>query len=313
MQIKNILFPVDFSDCSLALNPEVEWLANRYGARVTLLHVFEIPISWYGSGEAPLMSPDCFAQFSEMAKKRLAAYPLNLPAARVDHWTVEGDAAWQIKTWVEEHTIDLVMMGTHGYGTMRRMLLGSVAMKVLHDIDTPVWAQSAASCVNAGDSFKVSNILCALELTEEALPLLRFTKELATDLGASVQLVHSVPETDSRPYKYFDMDLHGFLMKSASDNIERLQRVAETNFAVSLTAQPIGRYVATAASEQRAELVVIGRGRSRGVLGSLRTHSYDILKHAPCPVVSYSADSCSSFEVPFTSASELTNELSGVK
>ena len=52
MKIKHILFPIDFSDFSRALNPEVEWVAKRFDADVTLMHVVEIPVTSYGIGEA---------------------------------------------------------------------------------------------------------------------------------------------------------------------------------------------------------------------------------------------------------------------
>jgi hypothetical protein len=41
------------------------------------------------------------------------------------------------------------------------------------------------------------------------------------------------------------------------------------------------------ALEQDADLVVIGAGRTREVFGRLRTHSYQIIRDAPCPVLSY--------------------------
>jgi hypothetical protein len=56
MKIDHILFPVDFSNHSRALNSEVEWLAAQFNSRVTLLHVLEVPTSWYGTGEATLMT-----------------------------------------------------------------------------------------------------------------------------------------------------------------------------------------------------------------------------------------------------------------
>lgn len=53
MRFDHILFPVDFSTPGLAMNAEVQWLAARFQSQVTLLHVFKIPTSWYGTGESP--------------------------------------------------------------------------------------------------------------------------------------------------------------------------------------------------------------------------------------------------------------------
>ena len=43
MKYDHILFPVDFSDHNRALARQVEWLANRFDSRVSLLHVSEVP------------------------------------------------------------------------------------------------------------------------------------------------------------------------------------------------------------------------------------------------------------------------------
>jgi hypothetical protein len=50
---KNILFPVDFSDRCRAAEPFVISMARRFQARLTLLHVINIPAGWYRSMEAP--------------------------------------------------------------------------------------------------------------------------------------------------------------------------------------------------------------------------------------------------------------------
>lgn len=288
MKIKHILFPVDFSDCSRGLVPEVEWLAKQFAASVTLLHVFEIPVAWYGTGEAPLMSSDCLGQIRADAQQRLANFPLALPAGQVHRVVAEGEAAWHIKNWVNNHDIDLIVMGTHGYGTMRRLLLGSVAMKVLHDVDCLVWTHSVTSPDQHTVADGISRIVCAVELSDETVPLLRFVKELANDLHASVQLVHSVPEIESRSYKYFDADLHNFLKECAADDLSKRQIEAGTYFPVSITDGLTAKDVASFAVQHRAGLVVIGRGKTQGTFGSLRTHAYDIIREAPCPVLSYS-------------------------
>src|SRR5579872_5938081 len=39
----HILFPIDFSDQNRAMTPYVTLMASRYGSRLTLLHVREVP------------------------------------------------------------------------------------------------------------------------------------------------------------------------------------------------------------------------------------------------------------------------------
>jgi len=287
MKFKHILFPVDFSQCSRALTPEVEAMANRFDAEVTLLHVFEIPVTWYGTGEAPLIRAECFEQFATDAKQRLLDYPIQLPADRVERMVSEGDPAWHIWNWVEEHDVDLIMMGTHGYGSMRLPFMGSVAMKVLHHVGCPVWTQAPGEQDDTPFHIPASNIICALELDEEAVPLLRFAKHLANEFEASVHISHSVPEITARPYQYFDTDLHKCLLDSAAVEIGRYQEEAGTNFPAHISGGFVGSDTATLASEHKADLVVVGRGRIQRFLGTLRTHNFEIIRQVSCPVLSY--------------------------
>src|SRR5260370_28861920 len=129
MRIDNILFPIDFSGSSLAMNSEVEWLATHFNSRVTLLHVVEVPTSWSGSGDAPLMTGSELLAYADAEKQRLQAYPIRLPENRIERISAEGSAACQIAKWTRVHYVDLIMMGTHGYGPFRRLLLASVAIK----------------------------------------------------------------------------------------------------------------------------------------------------------------------------------------
>ena len=286
MKIDHILFPVDFSLHSRSLNSEVEWLSSRFNSRVTLLHVFEVPTSWYGEGELPLIRSEDILAYAESEKQLLDSYALHIPENRVQRIAIEGGAAWHITNWVREHDVDLVVMGTHGYGALRRLMLGSVAMKVMHDVGCPVWTHAVHSDgethIAAMDG--ISNIVCAIDLTDEAVPLLRFAKELAADFGANVHLVHTMTDTESRLYKYFD------LTKVAGEEISNLQTQAGTDFPVTLSKGYIGRDTNDVVLEQRADLVVIGRGKTQGAFGSLRTHAYEIIRKASCPVLSYSMD-----------------------
>ncbi|MBV9223192.1 MAG: universal stress protein [Acidobacteriaceae bacterium] len=228
MKFDHILFPIDFSDHSRTLNAEVEWLASRFHSEVTLLHVFEIPTSWYGGGEASIINGQEIMAYVESEKRRLQEYKINVPEERVRRISAEGSAAWHITEWTKNHPVDLIVMGTHGYGTWRRLLLGSVAMKILHEVDCPLWTHAAAA--HGIQNREISCIVCSLELSEECVPLLRFTKGLADEFGARVQLIHSVPEVDSRPAKYFDYPLHQALKDWAQNEIDRQQSEAGTNF-----------------------------------------------------------------------------------
>lgn len=288
MNFNHILFPVDFSDGCRALNREVEWVAHHFGSKVTLLHVIEIPRIYYSAGEIPAMNPECFEEFRSDRKKELMQYPILVPEDRVERIAMEGDACPEISDWVRDHDVDLIMLGTHGHGALRRFLLGSVAMNVLHNVNCPVWTHVAGTC-EGRSYFGITKVVCAVELDAEAVPLLRYVRNLAAQLNASVHLIHSVPETGARPYRYFDFDLQNEVREAARKRIASFQTEAGTDFPLSVTDGFIGTDTAALAADQKADLIVIGRGRAQDALGTLRTHSYEIIRQAPCPVLSFCA------------------------
>ena len=287
MKFDHILFPVDFSEHCREVNAEVEWLASRFGSRVTLLHVFEIPASWYGTGEAPLINPECLRAVAQSEEQRLKEYRLNLPEERIERIIAEGGAAWHITNWANEHDLDLIVMGTRGLGNVRGLLMGSVAAKVIHDASCPVWTDALLHPDASTIQRDYKNLVCAIDIDDEAVSVLRFTGALARELGATVHVVHAVPEAETRPAKYLDFDLHAYLMDSARVAISKLQREAGTEFPVGIKASSIANAVSDVAMQQNADLVIIGRGKAQQTLGRLRTHSYQIIRDAPCPVLSY--------------------------
>ena len=289
MKFRNILFPVDFSDCSRALNSQVEYVARRFNSDVTLLHVFENPYISYGIDGAAVMSTECLQGCIERAKQRLSEYCIDIPENRflsgrcgrrcclADQNVYKGQ---QLRSCDDGHS----RIRPRSPVTPRLGDDESSPRCQLPSVDLCSWKMLDGNLT--GD---IKKIVCALELNDEVVRLLRFVSEIGTALGASVRLIHSVPDDASRPYRYFDSDLHRFLVKLAEEEISKLQSQAGTYFNVDFVEIPIGQATAIAAAQQQADLVVIGRETAQGVFGTLRTHAYDIIREAHCPVLSYCA------------------------
>jgi nucleotide-binding universal stress UspA family protein len=223
----------------------------------------------------------------EAERQRLKDYVINIPEDRIERVSAEGSPAWHIAKRAKDLDVDLIVMGTHGYGTFRRMILGSVAIQVLHDVHCPVWTHPAPPETGSAGAHGISSIVCSIELSDETVPLLRFTKELAEEFGATVRLVHTVGAEQSRAIKYFDCEFDRAVKDLAREEISKLQQEAGTDFPLSLTDGYIALDLSEVALDQDADLVVIGRGRLQGTLGSLRTHAYEIIRQVSCPVLSF--------------------------
>lgn len=140
MAFKKILCPIDFSDCSReALRFAVE-IAKPAAAAVTLVHVWHFP-SYVFPGEAPL--PGNLAhEIAADAAHQLAVWKgeaEKLGPVRLSTTLLEG-IPWDriVQTLQKDPSYDLAVMGTHGRTGIKRVLLGSVAEKVVRHAPCPV-------------------------------------------------------------------------------------------------------------------------------------------------------------------------------
>ena len=95
-------------------------------------------------GGFPVISVECLKALCDSAQQHLEEYEICVPDARVKHILLEGSFADEIMNWVNEHDVDLIVMGTHGYGALQGWLLGSVTAKLLHSAPCPIWTDSVS-------------------------------------------------------------------------------------------------------------------------------------------------------------------------
>jgi nucleotide-binding universal stress UspA family protein len=145
-----ILVPLDGSVRAERVLPHVEPLAERFGARVTLLHASEPPAEPIaGAGMpaavavAPVLSPgpaDTAAPDHPEGARYLGAVADRLRArgVTVAVETPGGPAAEAILACAEGIGADLIAMTTHGRGGLGRLVFGSVADEVLRGAPCPV-------------------------------------------------------------------------------------------------------------------------------------------------------------------------------
>src|SRR5204863_2910646 len=123
---KHILFPVDFSNRCYAARPFVQSVAQRFHSRLTLMHVIQTPVGWYGGMEAAYPVMLDVPAMIEDGRKRLNSFFESLEPSGIGKVIAHGDPAAQIVRYAERNDVDLIMMPTHGCGKFRSLLLGSV-------------------------------------------------------------------------------------------------------------------------------------------------------------------------------------------
>ena len=133
--IKHILVPVDFSPPSERSLEKALLLARAFDARITLLHIWSLPAIGYAEGLAwPI---DDLQQAAREALAELYARTVKVHP-NTDSVLLEGNEWRQILETAKSRGCDLVVMGTHGRRGLPRLLLGSVAERVVRLSPVPV-------------------------------------------------------------------------------------------------------------------------------------------------------------------------------
>ena len=138
---RTIVAALDFSETSSDVLQAALELAGLGHGHIHLLHVVPDVLGMPWMVEAPGIDFDDLQRRSnEEAQERLTALAATLPRQRLDVSTavVVGTAAIEIVRYANERAADMVVLGSHGHGVVRRYMLGSVAERVLRQATCPV-------------------------------------------------------------------------------------------------------------------------------------------------------------------------------
>ncbi|HIE33467.1 MAG TPA: universal stress protein [Thermodesulfobacteriaceae bacterium] len=140
IEIKNILFPVDFTDASSKVAGYARVLTEKFEAKLHVIFVVE-DLSRFAGFYVPHVALESIEkELYQGAQKKMESfveeYFSGLPT--VETIIAVGDVADKICEVAKEKDINLIVMGTHGRGGLEKVLFGSVAEKVVKTAPCPV-------------------------------------------------------------------------------------------------------------------------------------------------------------------------------
>ncbi len=149
MSIRKILVPTDFGPASEAALSHAIDLATAFGAGITLLHVYESPVSFAYPGAPFVPIDDISNSLRENAERGVRSLVARTGErlARVDGLVRQGSAWRNINDVAQELGFDLIVIGTHGRRGVPRALIGSVAEKLVRTSHVPVLTVHAPEAV----------------------------------------------------------------------------------------------------------------------------------------------------------------------
>ncbi len=135
-----ILVPIDFSERSITVLRYAVYVAGKFEAELNVIFVVEDLSSMFEFSVPHISSDIQEEEMKRGAAKKMEDFlneNLNSSVASKSKVLI-GHVVEEIIRFAEAEGIDLIIMGTHGYKGLERMLLGSVVEKVLRLSPCPV-------------------------------------------------------------------------------------------------------------------------------------------------------------------------------
>lgn len=146
--MKKVLIAIDYNPVSEKVAEAGYDLAKNLDAEVCLLHVLD-DAGFYAHQYPTFMGYDGYSgmgpdldlalEMRNIAEEFLEKAKTHLNDPRVHTHLAEGDTAKTILSYAEEWGANVVVMGTHSHSTLEKLLMGTVAEKILEKTEVPVY------------------------------------------------------------------------------------------------------------------------------------------------------------------------------
>jgi nucleotide-binding universal stress UspA family protein len=293
--MRRILCPTDFSSLSARALDHAIALAGWYDAGLTVLHVSPLMPSVSGTSSLAIDPITLEPRGRERMVERVREFAAPALKAGLDTRCLlrEGPIVADIVAQARQEGADLVALGTHGYGGLRRLLLGSVAEKVLRQAPCPVLTVAGAaeaSVPHAPPS--LARIVCAVDFSAPARRALSYALSLAQRAKARLTVLHVAewPQGELRGHHaWFGSDYPEQIQNDALHELRAVvppEARAWCDVHERVTLGTPWRRILHTLQDERADLAVLGvpgaNAAEQLVFGSTAN---EVVRHAPCPVL----------------------------
>lgn len=293
IKINNILCPVDFSEFSNKAFDYACSLARRYEARLYLQHVIDPLTDYYGQVPSGL-SQQYYKESREKSENELRTL---VSRAEFNGFKPEfvievGTPAQSILRFSERQPTDLIVMGTHGFKGMDRLMMGSVTEKVLRKAHCPVLAvrkplHDFVAPKKKNDCVHLHKILLATDFSDTGQRAFAYALSLAMEYNAELTLLHVLEEVPR------DEELASVTARLIH-KLEAPVPVDARNWCTIKSLIRVGKpyqEIVQLALESQMDLIVLGvRGRSAPDMALFGSTTYRVLQLGSAPVLAVHID-----------------------
>lgn len=305
ISVSRIVCPIDFSDGSRRALEYAAAMAKWYGSQVTALHVFpnipvaEVVTEFAVAGQViSLRDIDAEALRTEL-RCFVAQAAGDVPVASVLAESI--DVRDEVLARAVALKAELIVLGTHGRHGFDRLLLGSVAEKVLRKASCPVMVVPPHARPAARERIPFKQILCPTDFSEGSARALMFALHLAQEADARITLLYVIempPELaapavsrDRRP-----VDVAAVRAAAEADALQRLRALVPPTvgtyctIATRVEEGKAYRQILRVAAAEQPDVIVMGvQGRGAVDLALFGSTTHGVVLGADCPVLTVRA------------------------
>jgi nucleotide-binding universal stress UspA family protein len=284
---KHILCPVDFSDLSdLALKYAATG-ARVFGSKLTVLHAerFELP-RYFSRTETDRLTRE-LAEAKTRVEKDLAEHVTKIIGPETKKFTIEFEVAEAhpvdaVLQTADQKSAGLIVLGTHGLGGVKRLLLGSVAENLIRTAKVPVFTvrqkeHEFIDITRIDTAPRLERILCPCEVNELGRITLNHAVSLAERFQARLTVLYSDESLKPADMSQVKETLCNWISRTVKTSCDLEPVVRKGNAADQII---------TSAKEEKDDLIVIGaRHRIFHDATVLGKTTDLVVRHAPVPVM----------------------------
>lgn len=289
MMIKTILCAIDRSPSSLQAFAYALALARWQSARLNVLEVIEeaLPPGITRAPKSDGVPPDTRTALERDLRQVLTAR--RVADVKVDVSLRKGKVAQEIVAHAKTSRADLVVIGSHGRGGVQRLVLGSVAEKVLRLATCPVLTVRRGVRLTRRSRSPFETILCPTDFSVAANKAVAYAKRLAEEAAAKLIVMTAVERPFGEVRSGAVAELQKSIESNASDALTRLLPHPTSNGPRAQAIVAIGKASAAIVKVARArsiELIVMGvSGRGALDVALLGSTTHHVIREGAWPVL----------------------------
>jgi nucleotide-binding universal stress UspA family protein len=277
-----VVFGTDFFESSQVTGRYSALLARHFNADLIVTHSFTLV--------QPALEVEALKHVRSLQRMNLehllseTLKELGPLAGRATSVLGEGSPIDLIRAISEPHRHSLVVLGTHGRGTLERHMIGSVAEEVLRTLQSPVLTVGPHVSVPSAAVLTFRHILYATDFSAAAAHAAPYAMALARAFGSEIDVLHVVsgegvgrPDQVAKQEQAFLDALHRLVPEQAAE-LGRSRTLVESGH--------VRERIIEHVREDGVDLIVLGAHHHSWLARHLRTGpAFQIILAAACPVM----------------------------